>query len=236
MSEYLIQDTTLTAIGDAIRAKTGGTELIVPENMPTKIESIQSGGEDWVNQITTYVSLFYQRTFPEGYDLVIKYNDFAHPDLSQMCAYTKNLNSIKIKGNIVNNVTVNRLFRNSHVKIIDLTECRIKSSANKVQETFFACYYLHTIIGTIDFSQCSGFVNTYNSCPELVNVEFLPNNIFYSISFAQSPLLSDESIQSIINGLATVETAQTLTLHADVKAKLTEAQIAQITSKNWTLA
>ena len=44
MAEYIIQDTTLTAIGDAIRAKTGSTELIAPENMPTEIESIQSGG------------------------------------------------------------------------------------------------------------------------------------------------------------------------------------------------
>ena len=236
MSEYLIQDSTLTAIGDAIRAKTGGTVLIAPENMPTEIENIQSGGEDWVNQITTYANLFYLREFPEGYNLVIKFNDFAQPDLSQMCAYTRNLNSVKIKGTVINNAAVNRTFRNSHVKTIDLTECIIKSSNKNAQETFFACYYLHTIIGTIDFSQCSGFTNTYSSCSELVNVEFLPNNIFYSISFAQSPLLSNESIQSIINGLATVETAQTLTLHADVKAKLTESQIAQITSKNWNLA
>ena len=41
MAEYTIQDTTLTAIGDAIRAKTGGKELIVPENMPTEIENIK---------------------------------------------------------------------------------------------------------------------------------------------------------------------------------------------------
>ena len=236
MAEYIIQDTTLTAIGDAIRAKTGSTELIAPENVPTKIESIQSGGEDWVNQITTYTSLFYQREFPEGYDLVIKCNDFAQSDLSLMFAYTKNLNSIKIKGNIFNNATVNRIFKNSQVKTIDLTECIIKSSMSKAQETFSGCYDLHTIVGTIDFSQCSGFINAYSSCSKLVNVEFLPNNIFYSISFAQSPLLSDESIQSIIDGLATVETAQTLTLHTNVKAKLTESQIAQITSKNWTLA
>ena len=46
MAEYIIQDTTLTAIGDAIRAKTGGTELITPENMPTEIESIQSGTKE----------------------------------------------------------------------------------------------------------------------------------------------------------------------------------------------
>ena len=46
MAEYIIQDTTLTAIGDAIRAKTGSTELIAPENMPTEIENIQSGTKE----------------------------------------------------------------------------------------------------------------------------------------------------------------------------------------------
>ena len=44
MSKLLIEDTTLTAIGDAIRAKTGDTELIAPGDMPYKIATI-SGGE-----------------------------------------------------------------------------------------------------------------------------------------------------------------------------------------------
>ena len=69
-----------------------------------------------------------------------------------------------------------------------------------------------------------------------MHIKFVEKSIKASIAFAQSSLLSDESIQSIIDGLATVETAQTLTLHADVKAKLTDEQIAQITIKNWSLA
>lgn len=44
MAEYLIQDTTLTAIANAIRAKTGGNELIDPVNMAAEIEGISSGG------------------------------------------------------------------------------------------------------------------------------------------------------------------------------------------------
>ena len=47
MSEYLIQDTTLTAIADAIREKTGGTDQMTPEQMATEISNIQaSGGGD----------------------------------------------------------------------------------------------------------------------------------------------------------------------------------------------
>ena len=47
MSEYLIQDTTLTAIADAIREKTGGTDQMTPDQMATEISNIQaSGGGD----------------------------------------------------------------------------------------------------------------------------------------------------------------------------------------------
>ena len=45
MSEYLIQDTTLTAIAKAIREKTGGTDQMTPEQMATKISNIKSGDD-----------------------------------------------------------------------------------------------------------------------------------------------------------------------------------------------
>lgn len=76
--------------------------------------------------------------------------------------------------------------------------------------------------------------NAFNA-PYLVKVSFVEETIKFSIAFT-SPYLSAESIQSIIDGLAYVEMAQTLTLHADVKAKLTNDQLTTITNKNWTLA
>ena len=44
MSDYLIHDSTLEDIADAIRSKTGGSSLINPEDMPTEIASISGGG------------------------------------------------------------------------------------------------------------------------------------------------------------------------------------------------
>ena len=44
MSKVFIEESTLTAIGDSIRAKTGKTDMIPPLQMPTEIASIQSGG------------------------------------------------------------------------------------------------------------------------------------------------------------------------------------------------
>ena len=44
MSKVVINESTLTAIGDAIRAKTGKSDLLAPGAMPTEIESIEAGG------------------------------------------------------------------------------------------------------------------------------------------------------------------------------------------------
>ena len=44
MSEYLIQDTTLDAIADAINAKTGGSSAMTPAEMVDAIAAIPSGG------------------------------------------------------------------------------------------------------------------------------------------------------------------------------------------------
>jgi hypothetical protein len=81
-----------------------------------------------------------------------------------------------------------------------------------------------------------GVGNAFDNNVALKEIRFVENCIKVPISFAHSSLLTTESIQSIIDGLATVETAQTLTLHADVKAKLTDTQLATITGKNWSVA
>ena len=44
MAKIFIEESTLSAIGNSIRAKTGKTDMIPPLNMPTEIASIQSGG------------------------------------------------------------------------------------------------------------------------------------------------------------------------------------------------
>lgn len=44
MAKIFIEESTLSAIGNSIRAKTGKTNMIPPLNMPAEIESIQTGG------------------------------------------------------------------------------------------------------------------------------------------------------------------------------------------------
>lgn len=46
MAEYLIQDTTLTNIADAIREKEGSTDVIDVNDMASRINALSSGGVD----------------------------------------------------------------------------------------------------------------------------------------------------------------------------------------------
>lgn len=98
---------------------------------------------------------------------------------------------------------------------------------------------LEEIQGTpLDLTNVTNPNGVFAGCHTLKEVRFKENSINLSISFNNSQLLSSDSIQSIIDGLVdlTGGAGQTLTFHADVKAKLTEEQIATITGKNWTLA
>ena len=90
------------------------------------------------------------------------------------------------------------------------------------------------IIGVLDFSSATNVTNMFNNCTNLEEVTFAPNTLSLSISLAQSSKLTSESVQSIIDGLATVETAQTLTLNKAIV--LTDEQKSTINAKGWTLA
>lgn len=93
---------------------------------------------------------------------------------------------------------------------------------------------LETVKG-LDLSSATNLTNMFASCSNLKNITFVENSIKINFNLGSSSLLSDESIQNLINGLATVETAQKLTIHNDVATKLTNEQKATISSKNWNI-
>jgi hypothetical protein len=51
MSEYLIQDTTLISIADALREKTGKSDLIPVTNLAEEIKNLPSGSTDFAKQV-----------------------------------------------------------------------------------------------------------------------------------------------------------------------------------------
>lgn len=110
------------------------------------------------------------------------------------------------------------------------------SKATTTRQMFHYQSALKIIDGTpLDLSSSTENSHIVYVCQKLEEIRFAPNTIKASIAFQHSSLLSDATIQSIVDGLAEVSTAQTLTLHNTVGNKLTDAQKATITAKNWTL-
>lgn len=92
-------------------------------------------------------------------------------------------------------------------------------------------------IKTVTVSEQVTYSNFVFSCAALEKITFA-GTIGQALNFQWSPLLTNESVQSIIDHLKdlTGATAQTLTFHATVGANLTDEQKAAISAKNWTLA
>lgn len=128
-----------------------------------------------------------------------------------------------------------RAFVNCYrLKSVDLDMfCTAKN--NSWTSCFFSCVSL-VRIKKIGVLKSHKFSYTFAGCSALEEIRF-DGSIGSDISFQDSSKLTNESVQDIIEHLAdlTGATTQTLTLHADVGAKLTEEQKATITSKNWTL-
>ena len=77
--------------------------------------------------------------------------------------------------------------------------------------------------------------NAFSGCSKLENITvdgFLGSNM----KFSDCPLLTHDSLMSIINHLATVSETKTLTLGATNLAKLTDAEKTKATEKGWSLA
>lgn len=122
-------------------------------------------------------------------------------------------------------------FSNCQIKEITIDS----SSATTMVGTFSSDNFLVTI-SKLDVSKCvaaDSLKNTFHYCSALKNISFVENSIRVSVSFIFCSLLSAESVQSIIDGLAPVTTAQTITFHKNIA--LTDAQKQTINEKGWTL-
>lgn len=194
-------------------------------------------GVDWLEYITGLRGLFESSVFPTDTDLVLNLKNPITNDLYGTFNGVKNLKRVSINGvfKTENTITLTYLAYNSSLEEIDLSGLSHLKVGN-AQDAFRNCTLLKVIRGIFDFTNATVVSSFLANCKLLEEIRIKEMSLSKSFSAGNSPLLSDESIQSIIDGLETVETSQTLTLHADVKAKLTENQIAQITSKNWTLA
>lgn len=110
---------------------------------------------------------------------------------------------------------------------IDTSKCTLMRSL------FWYCTKLKTLdISKFDFTAVTGTERMF-MCPELTNLKF-GHNLKVSISLTGAPL-THESALSVLNGLAEVDTPQTVSFTKSAYNTLTEEEIALATSKGWTI-
>ena len=109
----------------------------------------------------------------------------------------------------------------------------VNMSSSKNMGLMFSGSGIEIIEEPLDISQVTQTLNAF-ACDNLREIRFVSGTIKVNIDFSRCAKLSAQSIQSIIDGLATVTEAKTLTLNSTII--LTDAQKASITAKGWTLA
>jgi hypothetical protein len=95
----------------------------------------------------------------------------------------------------------------------------VKSIANAFRDNFSL-----ESVGTLNLEGTTTVGMCFSGCDSLRDVSFVPETIKKSITIP-SPVLSNESIISILQGLAPVDTTQTLTVDGTVYDKMFENEI-----------
>lgn len=154
MSKVFIEESTLTAIGDAIRGKTGKTELLNPTNMPAEISSIgglpaegfiltgncnymfQYGSWDW------FVNMYGNITKTK--DITSTYQMFTTSSL-QIIPFDINF---KQSSNNNENYDITNMFANCY-KLLELPKMNYVRPKN-TEALFNSCYNLRYIPDDFD--------------------------------------------------------------------------------------
>lgn len=127
MSKYVIDNETLSSIGNAIRSKTGKSDLIAPGNMPEEIESIKAGGG---SSLPSEITLSEEDpgTCLFGFDRANPYLDTSTP---------VKVNCYKIQ---------NIFHRNPNIENTDLFELNcVNSEQIYISNLFFGCTNLKRV-------------------------------------------------------------------------------------------
>lgn len=110
--------------------------------------------------------------------------------------------------------------------------------SNNINAMFSYCKNLHTLhLDGFDMSETTRTNNTWLGCTSLATITTDEQTVMPAIAFTMADCpLTEQSAVNVFNALPTVSAARTVTLSAQTKAMLTEADIAIATDKGWTIA
>lgn len=125
-------------------------------------------------------------------------------------------------GDVIN-VSANATFTNSNMQEIHICPKVYRVIFGKCNRAFANCKQLEKVVGIMTFEQ-GAFSDTFANCSNLQDIQI--KDARYNIRLAGSPLLTLKSFQYLVEN-ATNTSAITVTVHADVYAKLTDPQQAE---------
>jgi hypothetical protein len=265
MSKIFVEDTEMRDIADAIREKNGTENTYKPSEMPQAIKDIESGGEfigvkysdfdkehvyylpktadarllePWIqedsNGICCTFGLFSNSSITNNNNKHYALRTVYMPSgITQLSSTFKNCaNLVNIIGDLSSVVRTNSAFVNCKA----LTELPYMPDLEYLEHQSFA--YCVSLTSITFYKVLTSWVsNALTGCTNIETIN-LVDGWNTSIYAQHCPKLTSECVNNMINCLADMagQNARIIQFHADVKAKLTDDQIAQITNKNWTLA
>ena len=209
-------DSALTDIANAIRTKTGGTDALTLEQMPSAIEGIKSGGAELERKVTSFK---YAAAAPD--------TEFA-AELPYVRSLRGTFQGItragtlkKIDITVTDNLT--DMYRFAH-GCYPLTEVILRGDLSKVTNYYQAFTmgefwrYFKTVKG-LDFTSATDVGGIFANQYGLTTLEIKPDTINISFPIGDCGELSVESCINILNALKdrTGQDALTLTCHKNLK-------------------
>lgn len=214
MADYLIQNSTLDAIADAINAKTGGSSAMTPAQMVTAIGSISGGGGMAPRPTSGYntVTFMSYATYADNY-LVF---DFSNLTVSLSNAFMSSRISLQpnttVKIKAIEITSIYRLFYVAAGIPVNV-DTVIFDTEKPVPYGDEAFYGVKNVLG----SPIRLSASPRSSLLSVIEIRFVENDVSVSAN-VQGQYLSNDSIVSLANALASA-TGVTLTLHANAKTK-----------------
>lgn len=207
-------------------------------------EGVKTAPPDYLPAVTTFKipnwNLLGKKEVVLNIPSVTNYNGFMQQNSGNLNTTVEHLTINGAMDGTITNVSMAFYCGTPETTLKRLT---LNCDLSKCISTNYMCTYLtalEVVDGEpLDLSSVSGSISMFGGYNHgIKEVRFVPLSIKNSISFSDDSYLSDETTQSIIDGLAnlTGEATQTLTFHWTFGNKLTDEQKAEITAKNWTLA
>lgn len=219
MTDYvLMPGSDYQNICNAVREKTGGTELLRSGDLAEMIAGISAD---------SHYDAFWD-AYQENGDRTNYYLRFSQDGW--------NGETFRPKYPIIckdGNTNARSVFSSSRITDIYVP---IEVTGIPMDEMFYRCTALQTI-SLLTLNGVTGASNAFLACSKLENLT-VAGSIDVDFNLSATAVLTDASVQSVLDHLKdlTGQTTKTLTFHNAVGSRLTDAQKAAVTARNWTLA